>query len=114
MTQHDPLDLRGQERARADREIRARLSRESEESDVRWLMSTKRGRRIVWRMLDHAGVFRSTFSQNSMQMAFAEGNRNYGLRVLATVHALCSDQYPAMMKEATDNDDGSSNTSNPD
>jgi hypothetical protein len=114
MTQHDPLDLRGQERTRADREIRAKLLRESEESDVRWLMGTRRGRRIVWRLLDRAGVFRSTFSQNSMQMAFAEGKRDYGLGLLASVHALCADQYPVMVKEATDNDDSSSNTSNPD
>jgi len=104
MTQHDPLDLKASERARADREIRARLSRESEESDVRWLMGTRRGRRIVWRLLDRAGVFRSSFSQNSMQMAFNEGSRNYGLALLASVHALCAEQYPAMMKEATDDD----------
>jgi hypothetical protein len=45
-----------------------------------------------------------------MSMAFAEGGRNYGLRMLGMVHALCPDQYPAMMKEQAHdertNDDG--------
>ena len=73
---YDPLDLRGQERDRADKELRERLDRQNEEADVKWLMSQKRGRRMVWRFLDQAGVFRSSFSTNAMQMAFAEGNRN--------------------------------------
>jgi type IV secretory pathway TrbL component len=72
-------------------------------------MLTKRGRRIVWRMLDQAGVFRSSFNTNAMTMAFAEGSRNQGLRMLAIIHASCPEQYPTMMKEQTDertNDDG--------
>jgi hypothetical protein len=108
-TNYDPLDLRGQERDRADKELRERLERQNEEADVKWLMSQKRGRRMAWRFLDQAGVFRSSFSTNAMQMAFAEGNRNYGLRLLGLIHATCPEQYPAMMKEhANDgtNDDG--------
>ena len=112
MSNYDPLDLRGQERAKADKDLRERLLRENEESDIKWLMSSKRGRRIVWRLLDHAGVFRSSFNTNAMTMAFAEGNKNYGLRLLAMIHALCPEQYPAMMKEQSNdrtNDDGSHN-----
>lgn len=112
MSQYDPLDLKAQERTRSDKDLRDRLERESEESDIRWLMGNKRGRRIVWRLLDHAGVFRSSFNTNAMSMAFAEGNRNYGLRMLAQVHALCPEHYPVMMKEQTNertNDDGSRN-----
>jgi hypothetical protein len=113
MSQYDPLDLRGQERAKAERATRDRLERENEAADIKWLMSNKRGRRIVWRLLDQAGVFRSSFSTNAMTMAFSEGSRNYGLRVLATVHEECPDQYPVMMREQTDertNDDRSRNT----
>lgn len=110
MSNYDPLDLRGQERERADKELRERLERQNEEADVKWLMSSRRGRRIVWRLLDQAGVFRSSFSTNAMSMAFAEGGRNYGLRMLGMVHELCPEQYPAMMKEQSNdernNDDG--------
>ena len=98
---------------KADKDLRERITRENEESDVKWLMSSKRGRRVVWRLLDQAGVFRTTFNTNAMSMAFAEGNRNQGLRLIAMIHALCPEQYPAMMKEQSTNDgtndDGSRN-----
>lgn len=111
MSNYDPLDVRGQERAKADKDLRDRLARENEEADLKWLMGTKRGRRIVWRLLDRAGVFRLSFNTNAMQMAFAEGTRNEGLRTLAQIHALCPELYPVMVKEQTNDnrnaDDGS-------
>lgn len=108
----DPTDIRSQERAKADKAVRERLSRETEEADLKWLMGSKRGRRVVWRLLDTSGVFRLSFNTNAMQMAFAEGNRNYGNRTLALIHALCPELYPAMVKENTNDrsgDDGSRN-----
>jgi hypothetical protein len=101
MEQHDPFDIAQQEEAQADTEIRKRLARETEESDFKWLMSSKRGRRIVWRLLDLAGVFRSSFNPTAMVMAFNEGNRNYGNRTLSLVHQYCPELYPQMMKENT-------------
>lgn len=112
MSQYDPLDLKGQERAQEDRELRERVSRDSEGEDIKWLMSDKRGRRMLWRLMEEAGVFRSSFNTNAMAMAFAEGNRNYGLRILSLIHAICPRQYPVMMKENTNdrtNNDGSAN-----
>lgn len=99
MTHYDPLDLNGQERAKSDKDIRSKLSVENEESDVRWLMSSKRGRRVVWRLLDQSGVFRLSFNPNAMHMAFAEGNRNFGNRILSMIHSLCPELYPVMVKE---------------
>jgi len=107
----DPIDLRSQEKAKTDREVRERLAKENEEADLKWLMGSKRGRRVVWRLLDQSGVFRLSFNTNAMQMAFAEGNRNYGNRTLAMIHALCPELYPQMVKENTNDrnaDDGSS------
>lgn len=99
MSSFDPLDLRGQEKAQSDAKARDKLTRTDEESDFKWLMGSKRGRRIVWRLLDRAGVFRLSFNTNAMHMAFAEGNRNEGLRILSQVHAHCPELYPVMMKE---------------
>ena len=113
MSNYDPLDINSQERTKADADQRSHLARDTEEADLKWLMGSKRGRRIVWRLLDRAGVFRLSFNTNAMQMAFAEGNRNEGLRVLAQIHALCPELYPVMVKEqVNDNrnpDDGSRN-----
>jgi hypothetical protein len=101
MSNYDPTDLRSQERTKADNDLRNKLARETEESDLKWLMGSKRGRRIMWRLLDQAGVFRLSFNTNAMQMAFAEGNKNAGLRILAMIHTLCPELYPVMVKEAT-------------
>lgn len=113
MSTYDPLDVRGQERARADKDLRDKLARETEEQDLKWLMGSKRGRRIIWRQLDRAGVFRLSFNTNAMQMAFAEGNRNEGLRTLALIHTHCPELYPVMVKEQSNDrsnaDDGSRN-----
>jgi len=114
VSNYDPLDLRIQERSKAERELRERLARENEEADIKWLMGNKRGRRVIWRLLDQAGVFRSSFNTNAMTMSFAEGHRNYGLRILALIHSQCPELYPTMMKEQTaderTNDDGSRNS----
>lgn len=102
MSHYDPTDIDAQERMQADKALRNKLAKDTEESDLKWLMGSKRGRRIVWRLLDRAGVFRLSFNTNAMTMAFNEGNRNYGLHVLAQIHATCPELYAAMTKEQTD------------
>lgn len=105
MSNHDPIDTREQDRVRADKQLREKLDRETEEADFKWLLGSKRGRRIVWRLLDQAGVFRLSFNTNSMQMAFNEGNRNTGNRLLAVMNLVAPEAFPLMMKEAKEADE---------
>ena len=102
MVTHDPTDPEALDERHTERKERTKLQALGEVEDLKWLMGSKRGRRIVWRLLDQAGVFRLSFNTNAMQMAFAEGNKNYGLRTLAQIQALCPDLYPLMVKEAKD------------
>lgn len=109
---YDPLDLRGQEKVQAEKELKIKLESQSEEADLKWMMGSKRGRRVIWRLLDQSGVFRLSFNTNAMQMAFAEGNRNFGNRTLSMIHSTCPELYQVMLKEATndrDIDDGRHN-----
>jgi hypothetical protein len=101
MKSYDPTDIRSQETAKEGRDRQTMIDRQNEEEDFKWLMGTKRGRRIVWRLLDQAGVFRLSFDPNAMRMAFAEGNRNFGNKTLAMIHALCPELYHVMTKEQT-------------
>lgn len=101
---HDPTDPETLETRSEARAERARQAAQHEIEDLKWLMSSKRGRRIVWRLLEQAGVFRLSFNPNAMQMAFAEGNRNAGLRTLAQIHASCPDLFPLMLKEQSGDD----------
>lgn len=101
----DPQDLVAQERIEAEVARKTKLARQREIDDFRWLMGTVQGRRIVWRLLTQAGVFRTTFRPDSGEMAFLEGNRNMGLLLINEVHSLCPDKYQVMAKETRDNDD---------
>lgn len=110
MSDYDPFNPDEQERTRADAKQRRKLSQDTEESDIKWLMGSKRGRRIIWRQLERARVFHLTFNTNAMTMAFAEGNRNEGLHIVSIIHAVCPELYPVMVREANERrklDDGS-------
>lgn len=104
MSDYDPTDLKHQEAVRKAKAEYELIQREEESADIRWLMGSKRGRRIVWRLLAQSGLFSSTFDANAMVMAFAEGRRFYGGRLLETIHALCPELYPTMVKEQKQND----------
>lgn len=98
MTKRDPTDLRGQERHREDVEQARKLERDQEKADFAWLMSDKRGRRFIWRMLENTGVYRSSFTGNS-ETFFREGARNVGLKLISDIHEFAPDAYPLMLEE---------------
>jgi hypothetical protein len=100
MDKHNPLDMNATLRVREAAGRKVAASRDTEAADLKWLMSSRRGRRIVWRLLDQAGVFRLSFNTNAMNMAFAEGGRNAGLRILSQIHALCPQLYQVMVVES--------------
>lgn len=109
VSEYDPTDFADTEAKHQRHALKAKLESDKETSDLRWLMSGKRGRTIVHRMLSQAGVFQSVFNTNSMQMAFNEGGRNVGLRLLSQVMSACPEKYALMLKEQHDDrnaDDG--------
>lgn len=99
MDEHDPIDTTAQDKQQVARDKAIRLALKTEQADFKWLMATAQGRRIVWRQLASSGVFRSVFDSNAMQMAFLEGQRHAGLRLLAQVHELCPELYSTMTQE---------------
>jgi hypothetical protein len=99
MDDFDPLDPHEHEARQAEEAKRQALAKQQQAADFLWLMSDPRGRRFVWRQLAAAGVFQSSFDPTAMNMAFNEGRRSEGLRLLALVMELCPDLYPTMMKE---------------
>lgn len=102
MSNYDPTDLSGQQQNKQEADARKRVVRKGEIADVEWLMSSRRGRRIMWRLLDLSGPFRLSFDPNAMKMAFNEGNRNLGNQLFNEVMTLCPELYPVMVKEQQD------------
>lgn len=99
MNDYVPSDLEGQEARHEAQRVERKLSRDTEESDLKWLMARKQGRRIVWRLLVQAGTFAPSFNTNAMLMAHAEGRREFGTRVLAAVQRSCPELYFPMFSE---------------
>jgi len=100
---YDPIDIRGQELSKEEADARARVLRETEIADVKWLMSSLRGRRMVYRLLETSGVFRISFDQNAMRMAFNEGRRDFGNELFREVMNVCPEMFQVMQREARDN-----------
>lgn len=98
----EPFDV-NREIAEQDRADEAgKLKRLIEDTDFEWLMSRKQGRRIVWRLLDLAGVFRLSYAGEATHAtAFAEGSRQIGNVLLADIHRLCPQRYQDMVTEQT-------------
>lgn len=100
MNSFDPFDLREQEQRQEKLADLSQAEKLAEADDLKWVMSNKRGRRFVARLLDRAGVWRSSFSTNALSMAFSEGQRNEGLRLLADITTRCPDRYQEMLQES--------------
>jgi hypothetical protein len=99
MTDHyDPLDLAGQAKGRRDKQEREKVAALVAAEDIRWLMGSRRGRRLVWGILERTGIFRSSFTGNS-ETFFREGERNVGLSLMAQIHTHCPESYATMVKE---------------
>lgn len=94
----DPTDTLARERMDAKRKEDASLAATREADDIRWLMGSMQGRRIVWGLLQRTGIFRSSFTGNS-ETFFREGARNIGLQYLAAVNEHCPEQYNLMVLE---------------
>ena len=111
--EYNPTDLAGQQADKREEDARKQLARQQEIGDLKWLMSSSRGRRIVWRLLELSGPFRLSFDTNAMKMAFNEGNRNLGNQLLNEVMILCPELYPVMVREQQDGKrDGNGDQSN--
>lgn len=105
MAEHlDPLDIRGQERSKASAEAASKLAQINEGEDFKWLMSNKRGRRIVASWLEKSGTFRQSFNHSGSITAFNEGNRVIGLMLIQQINSFCPEQYLTMLQEQRKND----------
>ncbi|HSV48355.1 MAG TPA: endopeptidase [Ramlibacter sp.] len=87
--------------ARAEKAVKAQLERQTEIDDLSWLMSDKRGRRFMWRLLQRTGIYQLSFVPGDSNVtAFREGNRNQGLQLLSEVMQHCPSRFSEMQKEA--------------
>lgn len=91
----EDVDERRKESARI-----AEINFIEEVNDLKWLMKSRRGRRIIWSQLERAAVFRSSFNTEPLIMAKAEGFKEYGYYLLQMIHLYCPENYATMVEES--------------
>lgn len=99
MSDRNPTDLEAERHHQKDVARIARVERQQELAEVKSLMEEYAGRRFMWRLLDKAGVFRSSFTGNS-ETFFKEGMRNIGLMYMGMINETCPELYHLMVTEA--------------
>lgn len=102
--EYDPFNAFEEEDRKREEEARAaEIQRETDDTDLISLMSSERGRRIVWRILSLSGVFRSTYNpkaQNAaLDMAFNEGTKQTGYWLMSEIQRLTPKEYFLMTEE---------------
>lgn len=96
MTDFDEEELRIQnERKKNDLEQR-------EKDDIKFVMDSEQGRRVVWGLLEKGQVFGTCFNIDPNITAFNEGQRNLALVLFQRVMTHCPDQYLKMAAEASE------------
>lgn len=78
----------------------AKERQQREDNDIKFVMSSEQGRRVVWDLLSRGKVFASTFTADAQVTAFNEGQRNLALSLFSKVMAVCPDLYLTMAAEA--------------
>ncbi|WIJ96178.1 hypothetical protein OI904_09330 [Citrobacter freundii] len=73
-----------------------------EKDDIKFVMDSEQGRRVVWGLLEKGQVFGACFSVDPHITAFNEGQRNLALVLFQRVMAHCPDQYLKMAAEASE------------
>ncbi|HFT7639848.1 TPA: hypothetical protein ACGR4I_000122 [Citrobacter freundii] len=73
-----------------------------EKDDIKFVMDSEHGRRVVWGLLEKGQVFGTCFNVDPNITAFNEGQRNLALVLFQRVMAYCPDQYLKMAAEASE------------
>ena len=83
-------------------EKQAKTTASLHEATVRDIMSTPSGRHWLWDHLSACHVFHSSFTGDALTTAYAEGERNMGLRLLSQIMQACPDNYILAQREANE------------
>jgi len=73
--------------------------RAEEIGDLRQLLRLAEGRRVLWRLLSHCGVFESTYAIPDSQTFYKAGQQDVGHFIQAEIIRANPDAYVQMMTE---------------
>lgn len=91
----DPVQVR-------QRQLAAKRREKDDRDTIVALLGTPNGRRWFADLLASCHIYSTSFDHDATVMAFREGERNVGLRLLSLASAASPDAILTMMKERSD------------
>lgn len=93
------------------KEVRASSKREKEQfdlqtEDLRSVLSTRPGRRFVWRMIAACGVFNSVNHASGSQVYYLAGKQDIGHLLMGEIIKADENRLLQMMTESKDEENG--------
>ncbi|EKS6746827.1 TPA: hypothetical protein JAX36_001410 [Enterobacter cloacae subsp. cloacae] len=90
------------EERKTELEARQQILAQRDIDDIKFVMDSEQGRRVVWGLLEKGQVFGTCFNVDPNITAFNEGQRNLALVLFQRVMTHCPDQYLKMAAEASE------------
>lgn len=90
------------EERKTELEARQQILAQRDIDDIKFVMDSEQGRRVVWWLLEKGQVFGTCFNVDPNITAFNEGQRNLALVLFQRVMTHCPDQYLKMAAEASE------------
>jgi hypothetical protein len=95
----------GDEKQVKKNKTRKKIQAEQEQIDLKTILATAGGRRVIWWILEECGVYRTSFTGNSHTF-FNEGKRQIGLMLIEKIFAADPTAYTNMRLEAAERKEG--------
>ncbi|MBA1159380.1 hypothetical protein [Microvirga mediterraneensis] len=70
-----------------------------ERDDLRKVLDSREGRRVLWSLLDAAGVYGLSYTGEAMSTGFNEGRRSVGITLLQKIEDLAPGSFLTMQRE---------------
>lgn len=100
----DPTDTQAQEAEAQSEQDAAKVRRQQQVDDIKWLMAHAAGRRVVSRLLEESGVHRTSFHTSGSTMAFNEGRKTLGYFLTGELLEIVPEGYLRLIKEYRNDD----------
>jgi hypothetical protein len=90
--------------ASSEKQIKDAVSKEKlqklkAENALRFVFSTKEGRKFYWDLMGYCGIFTESADNSGSWTYYKEGKRSIGLKLLADLHELDPNVYSQMINE---------------
>lgn len=87
-----------------------KLQRDQIVLDLEAVLRLPQGRRVMLRILERCGVYRSAFAADADVTALRLGEQNVGLWLISQFEAVAPTEYPRLLMEAAESRDNNEGT----